>query len=277
MMAKVIAGCDVVIATAAVPGKKAPVLITAEMVDGHGPRLRHRGRGRGAGGQLRGHPRGGVRVRNGVTVMGPVNLAATVPYHASQMYARNVSGFLALIVKDGALKVDTADDIVRETLVARGGEVVASEGPRGARAGRAGGGGRLSVKKKKTPAAKGARTKGAPAKDVDAYIAAVPPEARVMLNTMRRIVKAAAPKARERISYRIPLYEQHGHLVGFAAWKTHCTLYVVSTKKLDAGDIAPYLHAKTSLHFPLDEPLPAALVRKIVKTRLKENEGRAKE
>ena len=56
--------------------------------------------------------------------MGPVNLAASVPYHASQMYARNVSGFLALIVKDGALKVDTADDIVRETLVARGGEVV---------------------------------------------------------------------------------------------------------------------------------------------------------
>ena len=63
-------------------------------------------------------------MRNGVTVIGPLNLAATVPYHASQMYARNVSGFLALIVKDGALKVDTADDIVRETLVAQGGEVV---------------------------------------------------------------------------------------------------------------------------------------------------------
>jgi uncharacterized protein YdhG (YjbR/CyaY superfamily) len=132
------------------------------------------------------------------------------------------------------------------------------------------------MKKKKTASPKGARVKGGPAKDVDAYIAAVAPEARVMLNSMRRIIKSAAPKAVERISYRIPLYEQHGHLVGFAAWKTHCTLYVVSTKKLDADDIAPYLHAKTSLHFPLDQPLPAALVRKIVKTRLKENESRAK-
>ena len=57
-------------------------------------------------------------------MIGPVNLAATVPNHASQMYARNVARFLALIVKDGALKVDTADEIVRETLVAQGGEVV---------------------------------------------------------------------------------------------------------------------------------------------------------
>jgi uncharacterized protein YdhG (YjbR/CyaY superfamily) len=125
--------------------------------------------------------------------------------------------------------------------------------------------------KKKTAAG----GKGALAKDVDAYVAAAPKEARVMLNSLRRIIRAAAPRASEKISYRIPLYEHHGHLVGFAAWKTHCTLYVVSTKKLDAREIEPYLLAKTSLHFPLDEPLPAALVRKIVKTRVKENEAAA--
>jgi uncharacterized protein YdhG (YjbR/CyaY superfamily) len=112
--------------------------------------------------------------------------------------------------------------------------------------------------------------------DVGAYIAAAPAPARAMLREMRRIIRAAAPKASEGISYRIPLYRHHGHLVGFAAWKTHCTLYVVSTKRLDPAEIGPYLNAKTSLHFPLDEKLPAALVRKIVKVRVKENEAAAK-
>jgi proton-translocating NAD(P)+ transhydrogenase subunit alpha len=124
MMAKVIAGCDVVISTAAVPGKKAPVLITGEMVDGMPPGSVIVDVAAEQGGNCEVTRAGENVVRNGVTVMGPVNLAASVPYHASQMYARNVSGFLGLIVKDGVLTVDTADDIVRETLVARGGEVV---------------------------------------------------------------------------------------------------------------------------------------------------------
>jgi uncharacterized protein YdhG (YjbR/CyaY superfamily) len=111
---------------------------------------------------------------------------------------------------------------------------------------------------------------------VDAYIAAAPEPARAMMKKMRQIIKVAAPKAVEVISYRIPLYKHHGHLVGFAAWKEHCALYVVSTKALDDDEIGPYRKAKTSLHFPLDEPLPAALVRKIVKARVKENEARAK-
>lgn len=123
-MARVIAGCDVVISTAAVPGKKAPVLITAEMVDAMPPGSVIVDVAAEQGGNCEVTRAGEDVVRSGVTVMGPVNLAATVPYHASQMYARNVSGFLALIVKDGALSVDTADDIVRETLVARGGAVV---------------------------------------------------------------------------------------------------------------------------------------------------------
>ena len=124
MMAKVIAGCDVVISAAAVPGMKAPVLITGEMVDGMPPGSVIVDVAAEQGGNCEVTRAGENVVRSGVTVMGPVNLAATVPYHASQMYARNVAGFLGLIVKDGALKVDTADDIVRETLVARGGEVV---------------------------------------------------------------------------------------------------------------------------------------------------------
>lgn len=123
-MAKVIAGCDVVIATAAVPGKKAPVLITGEMVDAMPPGSVIVDVAAEQGGNCEITVAGKDVVRNGVTVMGPVNLAASVPYHASLMFARNVSNFLALIVKEGALKVDTADDIVRETLVARGGEVV---------------------------------------------------------------------------------------------------------------------------------------------------------
>jgi proton-translocating NAD(P)+ transhydrogenase subunit alpha len=124
MMAKVIAGCDVVISTAAVPGKKAPVLITAEMVDGMPPGSVIVDVAAEQGGNCEITRAGEDVVRNGVTVIGPVNLAASVPYHASQMFAKNVANFLALILKDGALKVDTADDIVRETLVARAGEVV---------------------------------------------------------------------------------------------------------------------------------------------------------
>jgi H+-translocating NAD(P) transhydrogenase subunit alpha len=124
MMAKVIAGSDVVISTAAVPGKKAPVLITAAMVDGMPPGSVIVDVAAEQGGNCEVTRAGENVVRNGVTVMGPVRLAASVPNHASQMYAKNVANFLALIVKDGALKVDMADDIVRETLAARGGEVV---------------------------------------------------------------------------------------------------------------------------------------------------------
>jgi len=63
-------------------------------------------------------------LRHGVTVIGPVNLAAAVPQHASQMHARNLSSFLALLVAEGRLKIDTSDDIVRDTMVSRDGEVV---------------------------------------------------------------------------------------------------------------------------------------------------------
>ena len=63
-------------------------------------------------------------VENGVSILGPVNLPSTIPFHASQMYARNIATFLLHLVKDGRLNIDLEDEITRETLVARGGEVV---------------------------------------------------------------------------------------------------------------------------------------------------------
>jgi proton-translocating NAD(P)+ transhydrogenase subunit alpha len=124
MMAQVVAQSDVVITTAAVPGKKAPVLITADMVEGMKPGSVVVDVAAEQGGNCELTKVGETVVRNGVTVIGPVNLAAAVPQHASQMHARNVASFLALLVADGRLKIDTADDIVRETLVTREGEVV---------------------------------------------------------------------------------------------------------------------------------------------------------
>jgi NAD(P) transhydrogenase subunit alpha len=124
MMGRVVAANDVVITTAVVPGRKAPVLVTADMV---------RGMARGSVVVDLAAERGGnceltrpdqVVVENGVTILGPTNLPSTVPYHASQMYAKNVTTFLLHLVKDGVVTLDMADEITRDTLVAREGEVV---------------------------------------------------------------------------------------------------------------------------------------------------------
>jgi NAD(P) transhydrogenase subunit alpha len=123
-MAKVVAASDVVITTAAIPGKKAPVLITAEMVDAMPPGSVVVDIAAEQGGNCEVTQAGETVTRGGVTVLGPLNVAASVPNHASQMHGRNVANFLALLVKDGAFRVDTTDDIVRETLVAQGGEIV---------------------------------------------------------------------------------------------------------------------------------------------------------
>ncbi|HET7747712.1 MAG TPA: NAD(P) transhydrogenase subunit alpha [Vicinamibacteria bacterium] len=124
LMGRVVAGSDVVIATAAVPGKKAPVLVTREHVEAMPPGSVVMDVAAEQGGNCEVTVAGETISHHGVTVMGPVNLAATVPYHASQMHGRNVASFLALLVKDKALRIDTADDIVRETLVSRDGAVV---------------------------------------------------------------------------------------------------------------------------------------------------------
>jgi NAD(P) transhydrogenase subunit alpha len=123
-MLKVVAGSEVVIATAAVPGKKAPVLLTAEMVDAMPPGAVIVDVAAEQGGNCELTRPGETVTRGTVSVIGPLNLPSTVPQHASQMYGRNVATFLALIVAGGELKIDAADEILRETLVTRGGEVV---------------------------------------------------------------------------------------------------------------------------------------------------------
>lgn len=123
LMAKTVAENDVVITTAAVPGKKAPVLVTKEMVKGMnlGSVIVDLAADRGGNCELT--KPGQTIVEHGVTIVGPLNVASTIPFHASQMYAKNVSNFLLHLAKDGQIQLDLQDEITRETLVTRGGEV----------------------------------------------------------------------------------------------------------------------------------------------------------
>ena len=123
-LGNVLAEQNVVITTAAVPGKKAPVLITREMSARMAPGsvIVDIAAERGGNCELT-RPGETVDV-NGLLVLGPVNLPSTVPYHASQMYAKNIATFLKYLVKDGKLALDREDEIVRETLVTHGGQIV---------------------------------------------------------------------------------------------------------------------------------------------------------
>jgi len=123
-MLKVVAASDVVITTAAVPGKRAPILITAEMVDAMPPGAVVVDVAAEQGGNCELTRPGETVTRGRVIILGPLNLPSSVPHHASLMYGRNAASFLGLLASGGELKVDLADEIVRETLVARGGEVV---------------------------------------------------------------------------------------------------------------------------------------------------------
>ena len=117
------------------------------------------------------------------------------------------------------------------------------------------------------------KTKVTPAKDVDEYLASVPEQARVSLGRLRRTVKAAAPEAKEVISWRMPMYYYHGMLVGFAAFKDHLSFFPGSSvmKKYE-DELKHYDTAKGTIRFPIDEPLPASLVKKLDKAKAKENE-----
>jgi NAD(P) transhydrogenase subunit alpha len=124
LLARVVAESDVVITAAVVPGKKSPALVTREMVAGMAPGsvIVDLAAERGGKCEL---TRGGEKiVEHGVTIIGWFNLASTVPYHASHMYARNVSAFLLHVVKEGGLRLDLDDEIVRDTLLTHHGELV---------------------------------------------------------------------------------------------------------------------------------------------------------
>jgi uncharacterized protein YdhG (YjbR/CyaY superfamily) len=109
---------------------------------------------------------------------------------------------------------------------------------------------------------------------VDEYLASVPEDARAALEDLRKKIKAAAPRATESISYRIPIYKLDGrHLVGFAAFKDHCSFFVMSSKVINThtSDLKGYTLGKGTIHFSSNKPLPTALVKKIVKARMVEN------
>ena len=124
LLTRVVAESDVVVTTAVVPGKKAPVLVTAEMVKGMAPGSVIFDLASERGGNCELTQSGKTIVAHGVTIIGRINIATEVPYHASQMYARNVTAFLLHLVKDGKLQINLADEITRETLLTKDGEIV---------------------------------------------------------------------------------------------------------------------------------------------------------
>jgi NAD(P) transhydrogenase subunit alpha len=124
LLGRVVAQSDVVITAAVIPGKRSPILVTREMVASMPPGsvIVDLAAERGGNCEL---TQGGNRIaENGVTIIGSYNLASSVPYHASQMYARNVSAFLVHLVKEGKIHLNLNDEITRETLLTRGGAVV---------------------------------------------------------------------------------------------------------------------------------------------------------
>ena len=125
-LARSVKDADVVITTAAIPGKKAPILITRAAVEGMRAGSVIVDLAAETGGNCELTQAGTPVMHQGVTILGPVNLPATVPLHASQMYARNVASFLGNIVKDGTLRLDFADEITKATCVTHDGKVLRS-------------------------------------------------------------------------------------------------------------------------------------------------------
>jgi uncharacterized protein YdhG (YjbR/CyaY superfamily) len=112
---------------------------------------------------------------------------------------------------------------------------------------------------------------------IDEYIAAFAPEIQAKLTEMRTIIKAAAPQAEEKISYQMPTFSLEGNLVHFAAFKHHIGFYPVpSGIEAFKKELSVYKGAKGSVQFPLDQPLPRALITRIVKYRVRENLAKAK-
>ncbi len=112
------------------------------------------------------------------------------------------------------------------------------------------------------------------AQTMDDYLAAVPKDARAALEKLRKTIQTAAPEATETISYQVPTFKHNGGLVAFAAFPDHCSFFVMSPKvmRAHAAELKGYKLGKGSIRFPASKPLPAALVTKLVKARVAENE-----
>src|SRR2546422_3930127 len=124
LLGKVVAESDVVVAAAVIPGKKSPVLITKEMVERMLARSVILDLAAERGGNCELTKTGEKTTEYGVTIIGWFNLASSVPYHASQMYSRNVSAFLLHMIQEGKIRFDMEDEIIHSTMLTRGGEVV---------------------------------------------------------------------------------------------------------------------------------------------------------
>ena len=112
-----------------------------------------------------------------------------------------------------------------------------------------------------------------PPKDVDAYIAGTPKDLQRKLKELRTTIRKTAPDAKERISYGMPYYEHKGRLAYFQLWKTHIGLYVPTPVIEDhKSELKDYETAKATVRFPLNKKLPVALIRKLIKARVKKNE-----
>ena len=113
---------------------------------------------------------------------------------------------------------------------------------------------------------------------IDEYLARVEPGQRRALEALRQVIRKAAPNAEEVITYGIPAFRQHGFLIGFAASAKHCSLHPMNGHTVAdfAADLAGYSTSTRTIRFTADKPLPAALVRRIVKARVAENEADVK-
>ncbi|MBI1259863.1 MAG: hypothetical protein GC204_20535 [Chloroflexi bacterium] len=111
-------------------------------------------------------------------------------------------------------------------------------------------------------------------KTIDDYIRSFPPEVRGVLQTLRETIKEEAPEAEETIKYDMPTFVWHGNLVYFAAWKKHISLYPITHTMEDAiREISDYKNSgKGTIQFPLDQPLPLPLIRRIVQFRVQEQQ-----
>ncbi len=124
LLGRVVKESDVVITAAVIPGKTSPILVTEEMVKGMAPGSVIFDLASERGGNCELTKAGETIVKHGVTIIGAINVASGVPYHASQMYARNVTAFLLHLIREQKLQLNLDDEIIRETLVTHGGAVV---------------------------------------------------------------------------------------------------------------------------------------------------------
>src|SRR6266436_745944 len=113
---------------------------------------------------------------------------------------------------------------------------------------------------------------------IDEYLAALSDDKRAALEKLRKAIRAAAPKAEECISYQLAAFRQNGMLVAFGATANHCAFYLMSSSTVEAhkDELKDFDTSKGTIRFQADEPLPASLVRKLVKARIAENVARSR-